>query len=548
MPLGLLAKDSIQDLEALAAEESKHSSSDEQPLPALQQATPTDSPLVEGKTVDRPIDKRSGLPFIPGDNDENETVEQEEKKEPPEITTVDGASTTSSHNEDDKRPKRTSQVFDYAGAFDDSYYYGYHHPPQQQGQQETCWCLNWFRKTPQPLWTEQTETAAEDALSKDGSTASNEQLGEKLSSRERQAVLNRLRLPDQIIDSPTRKKGLVDLETETSKTKRGILKTTKKSSSSKNISMDTKNNTSNNINQRSSTANPATTTRRRSLFPTYEPSSTGGSKKHLRVSFAPMARVVTVRSKNDMLLSEKADIWWQKTDYEDFRKTGRIITRAMLEGGSEIWLASQANDDDEDKDMQGDKWWHKFGHSRRGLEHVVSMEEGRQRQMNVKHAIRSVIEEQSRQKLYKRVDPEKLRTAALQHTSWARDLALASGASDADAVRCSFKEERRSREFYLLKMARNRVKSIPLPQFMRPNIPKKPTLKLDAHTAAQIQFRRRKNSMETTEPLHDSGKTDMKKQAQGFAVDGEKVNMAAVLSGMGANLDEETPSTMKVAS
>ena len=91
MPLGLLAKDSIQDLEALAAEESKHSSSDEQTLPALQQATPTDSPLVEGKTVDRPIDtNRPELPFLPGNDNENERASsEEEKKEPPEPTIPD---------------------------------------------------------------------------------------------------------------------------------------------------------------------------------------------------------------------------------------------------------------------------------------------------------------------------------------------------------------------------------------------------------------------------------------------------------------------------
>jgi hypothetical protein len=37
-----------------------------------------------------------------------------------------------------------------------------------------------------------------------------------------------------------------------------------------------------------------------------------------------------------------------------------------------------------------DKWWHKFGHSRRGLEHVASIDEDRQRQANVRAAVKAV--------------------------------------------------------------------------------------------------------------------------------------------------------------
>ena len=141
--------------------------------------------------------------------------------------------------------------------------------------------------------------------------------------------------------------------------------------------------------------------KRRSLFPSYESRSKPGTTNS--VSFAPMAWVVTVKSKNDMVAQEKSDIWWQRSDYEDFRKTGRIITRAMLEGGSKIWLASNESSWKKNKDKKknkntgdhvdespessesgdtisatGDKWWHKFGHSRRGLEHVVLIDEGRQ--------------------------------------------------------------------------------------------------------------------------------------------------------------------------
>jgi hypothetical protein len=342
--------------------------------------------------------------------------------------------------------------------------------------------------------------------------------------------------------------------------------------------------------------------RRRSLFPTYETRPKSSTNKS--VSFAPMARVVTVKSRNDMTDSEKSDIWWQRSDYEDFRKTGRIITRAMLEGGSEIWLNASSHESssssakpNENKDRAAndaaavteDKWWHKFGHSRRGLEHVVSMEEGRQRQANVKNAIRCVLDEQARQKLYNRVDAEKLRNVSLNHTSWARDLALAAGASDADAVESSFAADRRSREFFLSKM----VKSSPstnkirgkMPQFMQPPIPSGATAttganartyiqqQLDANTTAQLRFRRRKVSPldpsrstapalltkeimdknnESCEPLHDPKPEEkhhksMAEQAAGFSASTEeKVNMAAVLSGLGAGLTVNEKAKAKI--
>jgi hypothetical protein len=347
----------------------------------------------------------------------------------------------------------------------------------------------------------------------------------------------------------------------------------------------------------------ALATRRRSLFPSYEKRPKSSADDNKSVLFAPMARVVTVKSRNDMTELEKSDIWWQRSDYEDFRKTGRIITRAMLEGGSEIWLAASNNGsssssssssakahENSDATATGDKWWHKFGHSRRGLEHVVSMEEGRQRQANVKNAIRCVLDEQARQKLYNRVDPEKLRNVALNHTYWARDLALAAGASDADAVESSFAADRRSREFFLSKM----VKSSPhtnkiggkLPQFMQPTIPHGvPSAavanarnyniqqQLDANTTAQIRFRRRgkvtpldpsrspalsatkdlmEKGTESCEPLHDPKPEEkhhksMAEQAAGFLPSSdEKVNMAAVLSGLGADLAVNEKAKSKV--
>lgn len=347
---------------------------------------------------------------------------------------------------------------------------------------------------------------------------------------------------------------------------------------------------------------------RRSLFPSYETTTRPRKRHDFNVSFAPMARVVTVKSKNDMSPEEKASVWFQKPDYEDFRKTGRIITKAMLEGGSEIWLTSDrsvssagqagaggskggsgghgggdgANKENPSR-APGDKWWHKFGHSRRGLEHIVSFDEGRQRQSNVRNAIHAVLEEQARQRRYRKEDPEKLRNVSLHHTSWARDLALAAGASDADAVHSSFAEDRKSREFFLLKMVKTDSATVTascrIPEFMQPALhsprltsPHRPAHNLDQNTSTQIKYRNEQakqgsglpssgvsadgqpliassqsasgdegdSSEVSSEPIRDPNpedkkETSMAQRAKGFLSDGAgKVDMSAVLSGLGA--------------
>mmetsp|Transcript_9837 Transcript_9837/g.18848 ORF Transcript_9837/g.18848 Transcript_9837/m.18848 type:complete len:602 (+) Transcript_9837:283-2088(+) len=424
------------------------------------------------------------------------------------------------------------------------------------------------------------------AASKDEDEVSNSSaiMGEKLSEKERMAVLNRLRLgqPDAVksdqsssdgsVEKKEKKKGLFNkglpsLESNGGKIK-GILKNT-----APRPPLQPK--------KEKSTADQSGAARR-SLFPQYSGVGSSfcetNSKGHV-VSFAPMARVVTVKSRNDMTQDEKGDIWWQKVDYDDFRKTGRIITRAMLEGGSEIWLSHQSSrpktqeeEADDPADMisaTGDKWWHKFGHSRRGLEHVVSIDEGRSRQLNVRRAIQSILEEQARQRLVRKQDPERLRHVSMQYTSWARDLALASGASDADAVQTKFSDGRKSREFYLLKIARNsplQGADRHVPDFMQPAIQAvmSPRLAkksvpaphvLDANTSAQIRYRREAlqkdgskredlqkdepQGEEVDEPVHDAeneeSRESIARRAAGFSADGDgKVDMAAVLSGMGA--------------
>eukprot|EP00978_Attheya_sp_CCMP212_P023069 scaffold69889_cov32-Attheya_sp.AAC.1 len=257
---------------------------------------------------------------------------------------------------------------------------------------------------------------------------------------------------------------------------------TKNHASSSSGSLDSKAST-----DASTTAAAAAAASRRMLFPSVEddryPSQTSSNSDHpqplkqkKKTQFAPMARVIAVASRKDMLFIEKSLVWWQKSDYNDFKKTGRIIAKAMMEGGSEIWLTSTNNawgrrissgssrrktslsreninnpassltnkntntdtssseeGEDDDTDNFGNKWWCKFGHSRRGLEHIASIEEGRERQRNVNASIAAVIKEQQRQRMSGAAKDEyKLATSGRTYTTWARDLALAAGAADAE--------------------------------------------------------------------------------------------------------------------
>lgn len=275
---------------------------------------------------------------------------------------------------------------------------------------------------------------------------------------------------------------------------------------------------------------------RRSLFPTsYAKKS---KKEEKNVSFSPYARCLRLEPQ-DLTEDDKSELWWQKDDYEDFARAGRIISKAMLEGGSEIWLRSEPSSVPKDRgplsskktmddttidtssptsttplhhdfitesesqeynDMQG-KWWHKFGHSRRGLEHITNISEGRERQSTSKSSIRSVLEEQKRQEMFLPkgyFDVDKFRSVYRQATHWARLLARAAAESDQDAVQTKFNEARRkTREHYLKKHFDTQsdcaITDADLPCFMTTSSPMRPTkrINLDANTMSQICFRRK---------------------------------------------------------
>lgn len=219
----------------------------------------------------------------------------------------------------------------------------------------------------------------------------------------------------------------------------------------------------------------ASSKQHRHLFPSYEPKNKP-SDTTKSIKFNPMARVLTIPSRKDIPFHQKTHVWWQRCDYDEFKKTGRIISKAMECGGSEIWLTSSnawgpktsvstpkssvesaelseyekalsryvnvdkkgGNNGNGNGDTTGNKWWCKFGHSRRGLEHVACSSEGRARQQSVLLASRMVLEEQKRQRVSHTKDPNKLRNVALQYTSWARDLSFAAGSADAEAVASNF--------------------------------------------------------------------------------------------------------------
>jgi len=243
---------------------------------------------------------------------------------------------------------------------------------------------------------------------------------------------------------------------------------------------------SNNRKKSDNESTSSSSSSKRHLFPTYEHKNSPSNDKS--INFNPMARVLTIPSRKDIPLHQKAQVWWQKCDYDEFKKTGRIISKAMECGGSEIWLASsnawgnraarskkvaveerrtnhseeynkalskyvseEKKDEEESSGDFGTKWWCKFGHSRRGIEHIADSSEGKARQQSVVLAIRMVMEEQKRQRIHRTKDPNKLRNVAMQYTSWARDLSLAAGAADAEAVASNFDPAAASRAHHFAK-------------------------------------------------------------------------------------------------
>jgi hypothetical protein len=272
------------------------------------------------------------------------------------------------------------------------------------------------------------------------------------------------------------------------------------------------------------------------------------SKPRRNVTFSSMARVLPVLARTEMSFYLKSLIWWQRNDYDDFKKTGRIIAKAMLQGGSEIWLQTsnawgkkqslgnksttnnaeymlalesygvRVNGDNEEKaddDDVGSKWWCKFGHSRRGLEHVVSIQEGRQRQKLVNLSIQAVLEEQRRQRMIGRKDQKKISSISMQYTSWSKDLALAAANADAEAVETNFDAKAKCRLSHLSNKLLKRGKGTegqPCASLILSANPAIAAGMLDSHT------HRSKSSIGTKDPKiqQQLEESSVKRQAAGF--------------------------------
>ncbi|KAL7511716.1 hypothetical protein ACHAXN_008686 [Cyclotella atomus] len=331
---------------------------------------------------------------------------------------------------------------------------------------------------------------------------------------------------------------------------------------------------------------------KRHLFPAYE--GKNNDKKvddNRKITWIPMARVLTIPSRKDIPLSQKAQVWWQKSDYDDFKKTGRIISKAMECGGSEIWLTStnawgkgqqsrasasqqeakkqnivdkneqlvgkesdtdseyvkalekytnrsttKSNDTSSSSDSNfGNKWWCKFGHSRRGLEHIVSSSEGKARQQSVLLAIEKILEEQKRQRVTRTKDPNKLRNVAMQYTSWARDLALAAGAADHEAVETNFDVSAKSRSHHFAEKSKhllnnNLVAGGGVAMAITSQI-------LDENTHSRAQMGRSGSMIKKSDghKEHTEPDSSLSKRAKGF-IPGENSDVPAsqIMSGMGA--------------
>lgn len=184
-------------------------------------------------------------------------------------------------------------------------------------------------------------------------------------------------------------------------------------------------------------------------------SKTLNKKKHIngknkenatkKVRFSSQQRVKLVASKKSLPKRFKEQIWWNREDYVDFKKTIGIISQDLPENiCTDSWFLGAQDTrfrtphEKSIENEHGKKWWCQYGHSRRGLEQLVASHEGKCRQDSVSRSFALVMCEQTRQVLQEKRDQRKLSMAAKRYTSFARDLALASGRADRDAVKFDF--------------------------------------------------------------------------------------------------------------
>jgi len=239
-------------------------------------------------------------------------------------------------------------------------------------------------------------------------------------------------------------------------------------------------------------------------------------KRNYKVHFSEIKRVLKVRK---FTPDEALDVWFQRDDFDHFKAEMTLLIQEVEASRelAEVWLdakSSSVSSDASDSKREwtgntssdghssassaqhsaGTKeighhrkgsigrgkaraWWHNYDHSRRGLERYASPGHARQILASYKVAVQKVLGEQRRQRILgffcvpNAYDPEKIAEVYHEYTAWSTDLALAAGASDADAVSTNFDDDKRhTREYYVLKqvIASGYKVHKHMPQFMLP--------------------------------------------------------------------------------
>ncbi|KAL7493830.1 hypothetical protein ACHAWT_003074 [Skeletonema menzelii] len=240
-------------------------------------------------------------------------------------------------------------------------------------------------------------------------------------------------------------------------------------------------------------------------------------KRNYKVHFSEIKRVLKVRK---FTPDEALDVWFQRDDFDHFKAEMTLLIQEVEASRelAEVWLnakSSSVSNDEQDpkREETGNSssdghssassaqhsvdtnenghhrskgtigrgkaraWWHNYDHSRRGLERYASPGHARQILASYKVAVQKVLGEQRRQRILgffcvpNAYDPDKIAEVYHEYTAWSRDLALAAGASDADAVSTNFDDDKRhTREYYILKqvIASGYKVHKHMPQFMLP--------------------------------------------------------------------------------
>ena len=228
---------------------------------------------------------------------------------------------------------------------------------------------------------------------------------------------------------------------------------------------------------------------------------------------------------NERLVGKESD-----TDSDYVKALEKYIQHSTTRGRN---LSASENTGDN----SGNKWWCKFGHSRRGLEHIVSSSEGKARQQSVLLAIQMILEEQKRQRVTRTKDLNKLRNVALQYTSWARDLALAAGAADNEAVETNFDVSAKSRSHHFAEKSKhlllkdNNIAGGGVAMAITSQI-----LDENTHRRRSTVVTHISRSMQDSHTEHVDSETSLSKKARGFIPGGKSSDIPAsqIMSGLGS--------------